>query len=454
MPEDGHFKDAVLDRLAGDGNVAQFVSFSPDCRLQQRFSRVRGYPPNHVFESARSAVSSLLDASASLSVNIRSFHPLQPQANEFIYGLTDGGEVVLTLERIAGEGLHTIVNETIDIADGGVSGVILDDVIEFAPEDTPRAVEKPGIAAFSTDLGLQILEIVYGVAPRRPGPGSRVEFSLHPLRTGYRGEHVILWESEKVDAVPPLNRISWPNRFSRFLGDKVFGLLIAHLFGFRVPETLAIPRKLAPFRFGTSPGTTEVWTRTSPPEPVPGKFTTRKGYVDAFKLIQQEDPSGQEIASVLVQRAVESRFAGAAATQAEGSPLIEGVAGTGEAFMQGAMPPTELPGELESEVRETSERLFASLGPVRFEWAHDLHHLWVLQLQASSEIFGGQTIYPGRAVVEHRFDVQEGLEALRSLAESLIGSGEGIVLAGSVGVTSHFGDVLRRARIPSRIDSS
>jgi hypothetical protein len=61
-------------------------------------------------------------------------------------------------------------------------------------------------------------------------------------------------------------------------------------------------------------------------------------------------------------------------------------------------------------------------------------------------------IYPGDPLSEHRFHVGKGLEALRALIEQVEGTGEGIVLVGRVGVTSHLGDVLRRARIPSRIE--
>jgi hypothetical protein len=63
-----------------------------------------------------------------------------------------------------------------------------------------------------------------------------------------------------------------------------------------------------------------------------------------------------------------------------------------------------------------------------------------------------RTIYPGRASVEHRFRIDNGLEELRELASRLSGTGEGVVLVGNAGVTSHLGDVLRRAKIPSRIE--
>jgi hypothetical protein len=48
--------------------------------------------------------------------------------------------------------------------------------------------------------------------------------------------------------------------------------------------------------------------------------------------------------------------------------------------------------------------------------------------------------------------VAEGIGALRELIAGVDGSGDGVVLVGRVGVTSHFGDLLRRARVPSRIE--
>src|SRR5207249_2890111 len=137
-----------------------FVSFGPGATLPQRYSRVYGVGPNHIFDTAISAVEALLAASAEHSVNVRSFDPNQPQAHEFLYGLKSATDVVDALRMLAGSGLHTIVNETIDVNDGGVSGVALGDIVEFAPGDTPRAVEKPGTVAFPRDQGVRVLEIV------------------------------------------------------------------------------------------------------------------------------------------------------------------------------------------------------------------------------------------------------------------------------------------------------
>jgi len=51
-----------------------------------------------------------------------------------------------------------------------------------------------------------------------------------------------------------------------------------------------------------------------------------------------------------------------------------------------------------------------------------------------------------------RFDVTQGLEALREVVEQVASKGNGIKLIGDVGITSHFGDVLRKAKVPSVIE--
>src|SRR4029453_19591588 len=87
-------------------------------------------------------------------------------------------------------------------------------------------------------------------------------------------------------------RLTWPNRFSRFLGDKVFGLLVADLLGLPVPATTAVGRRVAPFSFGRPTGSGERWLRTCPAEPVPGRFLTQRGRRRPFAPLAVEDPSG------------------------------------------------------------------------------------------------------------------------------------------------------------------
>lgn len=447
-----HYKDAVLDRLAARANVAQFASFEPGAEPVARYSRVGGFRPNHPF-AVEEAIRALLEEGPEGSVNVRSFHPEQPKSHDFLYGLTRAEEAVAAVRRLAGQGLYTIVNETIDVADGGVSGVSYAGILEFAPGDTPRCVEKPGTASLPRQLGFRVLETVYGFRPELDQPDDvRVEFSIHPLKRGYRREHTVVWEEEETEALQLAAEIAWPNLFSRFLGDKAFGLVVADAFGLPVPAATVIPRGVAPFTVGSSTSSGEQWIRTCAVEPEPGRFTTTRGWVDPFALMAEEDPDGRWIASVLAQEGVDATFSGAALGSADGRVVIEGVSGFGDEFMLGRRQPEPLPSGVEDDVRTLYRRAAERLGAVRLEWAHDGSTVWVLQLQRGETAEARRTIYPGDPDVEHRFEVAEGLEALRALVGRIEGSGEGIVLVGNVGVTSHLGDVLRRARIPSRLE--
>lgn len=449
----GHFKDAILAELATHGNVAQFVSFEPGAEPAIRHICAQRASDTD-FQTVEGAVAELLRTSVEHSVNVRAFDPEQPRSHEFLYGLTDVTEVAGHIRRLAAQGLFTIANETVDVSDGGVSGVVYGGVVEFAPDDTPRCVEKPGTASFSRELGLGILETVYGFRPDLNQPDEvRTEFSVHPVRRGVHNTHTILWEEERTEPIRLEAKLVWPNRFSRFLGDKAFGLLVADAVGLPVPATTVVARRVAPFSFGRLTGTGERWIRTCPFEPVPGRFTTRRGWIDPYVLLAQEDPEGTSISSVLSQEGVEAEFSGAAATAADGAAaIIEGVRGVGDKFMLGTAAPEELPIAVVADVEKTLSHAGERVGPVRLEWVHDGERAWVVQLHPGLTASRGYMIYPGKPTFEHRFLVEHGLEALRELAARLQGTGEGVVIVGRVGVTSHLGDVLRRARVPSRIE--
>jgi hypothetical protein len=445
-----HYKDIILDRLATQANVAQFVSFSPT--LEQRYARIYGYEANYKFTSLVEAIEAILARSPEHSVNIRSFDPQDPKSREFIYGLKDIDLIKDAVQRLAGEGLYTIINETIDIGDGGVSGVLLGDIIEFAPGDTPRCVEKPGTAALPRQLGLHLLETVYGFSPTLDYEHhTRVEFSIHPLRRGFLRNHTIIWELEDVGKHQAKANIYWPNRFSRFIGDKVYGLLMAYLLGLPVPKTTVISRKVAPFSFGSSTRNAEIWIRTSPNVQVPGKFTTQHGWIDPFQLMAHEDPHGDMISSVIAQASIEAIYSGALMISEEGKISLEGTKGFGDEFMTGRKKQDVLPDEIISSVKILYERVAERLGAVRFEWVADLDLVWIVQLHCGATKSSGSTIYPGNVSKYHQFNVEKGLEALRELISNINDRSEGIVLVGDVGITSHFGDVLRRAEIPSKI---
>ncbi len=448
------FKDQTLDRLALRGNVAQFVSFRPqDGGLVQSFSRVHGYPANHRFESAESAVQSLLAASAEKSVNVRSYIPANPRSREFVYGLKTADDAFATLQRLAESDLHLIVNETININDGGVSGVVQGHVMEFAPDDTPRCVEKPGTASLPFDIGMKVLETVYGVLPDLAARSElRTEFSIHPEPRGFRNTNTILWEEEEDAPVDLKPSCSWPNRFSRHIGDKAFGLLIAHLLGATVPKSLVVSRRVAPFSFGTETGSGRRWTRTCPTEPQPGLFTTRKGWVDPFKLLASEDPTGTSLSSVLWQDGVPAHYSGAALVSSQKTLVVEGRRGEGDHFMLGLAPPELLPSLVKQSVSTVYEALASRLGPIRFEWVFDGERTWIVQLHCGATKTEADVIVPGTPARWVIFRVSDGLDCLRTLLADLPEK-DGVLIEGNVGLTSHVADLLRKAKRPSRLQA-
>lgn len=446
-------KDASLNLLAERGlNVAQFVSFSPENRKpRQAYARIAGRSANEAFPDLRSALEALLRASADRSINVRSYEPHDPQSREFLYGLTSVDDAAAAVQRLSADGLHTIVNETIDVKDGGVSGVLMGDVLEFAPDDTPRCVEKPGTASLSRGLGRELLATVYGFVIDLPVPfASRLEFSLHPRPRGWRATNIISWEFAGQEQIVPPARMVWPNKFSRLIGDKTFGLLIAHHLGLPVPRTTVVNRRVAPFSFGRSTGWDENWLRTAPPEQIPGLFTTHRGWIDPFELLRTEDPTSVGIASVLSQAGVYPAYSGALIVGADGETIIEGRAGTGETLMLGEGKPEVVPSGILQDVQEVYNRAEAALGPVRFEWVHDGKRVWVVQLHRGATESTLVRLTSGEANDWVEFDVTAGLTALRTLLGGLPPN-TGLVLRGRVGLTSHMADVVRKSRAPARM---
>ena len=445
------YKDLGLDALAVDGNVAQFVSFSPtaDGGPTQRFSRIAGHVANHRFEGLRDATAVLLANAGEGAVNVRSYDPESPRSREFVYGLRTVEDAVAAATRLADSGLHVILNETIDVRDGGVSGVASGDVVEFAPDDTPRCVERAGTASLPRAWASEILETVYGFSPELGDGRGRLEFSVHPATRGWRRGHTIAWEYEDMNPPAAAATPRWPNAFSRFLGDKAYGLLIARQLGLRVPLTTAIGRRFRPFRFGEGTGSRETWIRTCPREPDPGRFTTIKGWTDPFALLAREDGDGQ-IASVLCQAAVPAAHSGAAVLTVDGRLAIEGVAGEGDHLMLGTQRPEALPQRVVSDVTDAYHVASDVLGPVRFEWVHDGRTAWIVQLHRGATASSSRILVPGESANWTDFEAARGLEALRRLVAQMP-EGGGLVLRGEVGITSHVADLVRRAGIPTRV---
>jgi len=444
-----HYKDAVLDELARDHNVAQFVSFGAD--LKQRYARILGLEPNHRFKSMLDAIGTILTRSSEGAVNVRSFEPHQPRSREFIQRITEIDRVVGHLTRLGALGLTTIVNETIDVADGGVSGVATPQTLEFAPDSTPRSVEEEEVARLPRALGDRLLATVYGFVPETPtGDNLRLEFSIHPKPRGWLSRHTVLWEKEALGGPLIPARPTWPNKFSRFLGDKVYGLLMAWLVGLPVPHTTVVGRRFAPFAFGDDTGQREVWLRTAPAERTPGHFSTVRGWLDPFRLLAKEDPEHRLIASVLSQRAVRSAYSGAAITEADGNLRVDGVAGAGADFMLTGAGGT-IPGDVEAAVEALNRAAAATFGAVSFEWVFDGNLAWIVQLHVGRSASQGDVIYPGQPSEWLEIPASESLERIRETIALLNPEQTGVVLVGSIGTSSHKGDLLRKAKIPSRL---
>lgn len=450
-------KDVVLDRLARSANVAQFISFGPSEIPIQRFCWVLGVTPNRVFDTVSESIALLLQSSKEQRVNIRSFRVDQTKGNDFIYGLSSVSDVISHVHALSSKGWYTIVNETINVNDGGVSGVALGDAVEFSPDDTPRCVERPGTCRVTRQLASWLFNTVYGVSIDWQRLMARHEFSLHPIRRGVRNEHIVTWESETSSILPKASRPSWPNRFSQLIGDKTFGLLIANFLGLNVPHTTVISRRIAPFVFGSRTGTSEYWLRVAPAIQNPGRFTTTFGWHDPFKILADDErllssaDSSQVLASVLSQESVPSEYSGGAASTGDGDVIVEGVVGFGSKFMLGQSSNFALPYEVEQAVAKEVKSVEAKLGPVRVEWAFDGTRVWILQLHVGSISGQLDVIVPGSPEVWIDFDVSRGLTELRAFLAQPPTLDYGLRLVGDVGVTSHFGDLLRSRSVPSVI---
>lgn len=446
-------KDSHLAALADDHNVAAFVSVAPnEPLLRHRFVRGRSLSRS---VGVHEAVHLLLQGSKTTSVNVRTFRPGSPKGNPFKYGLTRLDDVMQAVHAFAEKGFYCIVNETISVDDGGVSGVTLGGIAEFAPDGTPRVVEQDGTASLPIKLAQRILSTIYHSELTIPfDPTKRIEFSVHPNRVGHRAEHVVVWEIEDVDAVDLKVPITWPNRFSRILGDKTYGLLVADALGMPVPATTAVLRRVAPFRFGRSTGTGDWWMRTAPATQTPGHFTTTSGWSDPFVILMKEDADGN-VSGVLAQEGVAADFSGATLpVENETGHLIEGVDGTGADFMLGDSGTVELPMEVHERVRALLAKLESALGStVRIEWADDGKTAWVLQLHRVAQRSTPGVFSSGEATTWFAFDPSQGLDTLEDLIAVAREQGAGIEVVRPIGLTSHVGDLLRKARVPGRLSA-
>lgn len=439
------------------GNIAQFFSVEPNNKVKHIY--IRDF--HEKTDDLKKLVKALITSSRSGAVNIRSFSPIVMKGNKLVYNkkMDEIEEILFHIETNCREGKYSIINENIDVNDGGVSGVVFGDIIEFSPKDTPKCVDKDGVCLLEKNLGYHVLKTVYGFCPELKFEDDyRVEFSIHPNREGIKQEHTIVWEYELFERANHSFKISWPNNFSKFIGDKTFGLIIADYLGLNVPYTTVIAREVAPFTFGKKTGCHERWIRTSPIYKESGKYYTGRQWKDPFILMQEEELKGENkinIAAVLSQDSVNAEYSGGAImAEDEQLDVIEGVKGVGDNFMLGQNFDSSLPDCVKNKVKNVLEFLRNHkniLGSVSIEWVYDGKEIWIVQLNQLKSSGSGNVIVKGTPTYYKRFCVDMGLEALRDMIKSLNGENIGIELYGEVGITSHFGDLLRQADIPSVI---
>lgn len=454
------YKDEVLDYLASTSNVAQFVSFAPGFELKQRYCRLRGLAPNHPFESPREAISKLLRCSPEGTVNIRSFNPLRPEGNPFLQRLGNVEEVENKLKELGTVGLYTIVNETIDESDGGVSGVSYRGIIEFAPDATPRCVDDETVqtSAFPFEIGMNLLTTVYGFEPDLRGrEGARIEFSIHPKPRGWMQNHTIIWQSEQRPARELTTSIAWPNRFSWFLGDKTFGLAVASAAGLAVPRTTVFGRRFFTFVFGESTGSSDLWTRPCPAVKTPGYYPSVRGWRDPCavldnwqQLLENAAPTSVPVtlpplASVLVQQAISAEYSGKVVPKGQ-HIRVEGVRGEGDTFMLGEKGPELIPPPVEQAVASTYCRARDVFGPVQIEWVFDGETAWIVQVNRYDPVERNVTLDETKWVT---FQFAKGrLEDFRREVISLQGTNRGIIVIGNVSPLSHLGEIAEVYGVP------
>jgi len=305
-----------------------------------------------------------------------------------------------------------------------------------------------------------MLKTVYGFSPKFNFEDKyRVEFSLHPRREGILREHTIIWEYEEFEKQKYDIKMKWPNKFSQFIGDKTFGLIVADYLEFNVPYTTVISRNIAPFSFGKETGLKEKWIRTVPIIKEPGKYYTGDKWVDPFLLMQSEESKGSKeinIASILSQSAVESIYSGGAiVAKDEEDDIIEGVVGKGDDFMLGIHKKNSLPASLLDSLKVLLDRIrgyYSILGEVSIEWVFDGTQIWIVQLNQLNNSGRGKVIVFGNPIAYEKFSVSEGLERLREKINEVKDKNIGIELLGDVGLCSHFGDLLRQSKVPSFIN--
>ncbi len=350
-----------------------------------------------------------------------------------------------------------IINELIDIYDGGFSGVIFNGLIEFSHNNTPRCVDKGTFCSMPLRTGLDLMTKILDRDSRMTFErNNRIEFSFHPREEGILLHNFVIWDLSKFkSSFPNYESIKtfWPNPISELVGDKVFGLFLANSYKYDVPFSKVTLRDGREFSFGKKTSTLEQWTRSCPANYEPGKLPTKKGQLDFNSWFDEYS----NLSSVIIQDSVESEFSGCFLIESN-SYVVEGVKGFGDRLMNGTEAPQPLPEILRNRIEKLAKKLLGNFGPARVEWAADKEKIWILQVNLNQIKFKANeynqfVIYNQIKKISNyiEFKTNRGLSEFRKFLNDLDSKKNGVILVGNIGVTSHFGDLLRRKRINSYI---
>ena len=457
-------KSWVLNDIAymKNGNVAQFVSFDDKGKVEYYSLKEDVWEPD--YRNKALLLNNLLKYATYGKVNIRTYKLDDNMSHPFIQNLSTIDEIYSYLEKFKEQKLYTIVSETVVTNDGGVSGIMDSDIVEFAPGITPRDIENLSsieIAKLPREMGCAILECIYGttLAPFKYEKNKRIEFSTHPKPIGSSNNNKLFWQIDKSTAHIDAPDICWPNSFSKMIGDKTYGLMVAYFLGFNVPCTTVYNKndRVPNFTFGRYTKSKKVWTRSCPSESQPGKYPTFPKYVKSSKFFKLCGDYPDMVACIH-QDEVNAKYSGGMIIDRDYNVWIDGVKGFGDHFMMGDVNNTiQLPDKIYKLVKVVGLELSRKINnSIKVEWVVDHNNeFWVLQLRVDDSVKACSTIVDVECFgnyVEYDPLGDTGLIKLRKLVDDIKDTGDGIVVKRKIGITSHVADILRKNKIPSYVD--
>lgn len=451
-------KDKVLKELSKDWNVANFVSVSP--KGGTRYSTLKK-------TRLRPMIESLLKVSGTGKVNVRSFCVNEDNIKtEFVMDLETVDEVMQQVVRNQNKGLYSIINENIDPCDGGVSGIVHGNLVEFLTNGTPRHVEKGSKAiTLNKEQGLKILETYYEVDLfnlKELNEKERVEFTIT------KDKRLIIWEHKEITPTNNIiNNISvnLESNFIKTTTEKVFGLLYLDSLNIKIPKTSMENSIGNIITFGKETSkenlTENIVHRAAPSRFTPGDLDNvkEKYNKDIKEHVKLFDNQMKEV-KFITQEEIKTKYVGAGIFQEDGEYTIEYSEGDGQAFMLGKVKPLEQ-GSLDKKVKGQLNQVSLRLRGVtnqklKIEFITDESlKLYLVQLnfldshinEKGTENTGEGETLTFKTEGKTPSDLANELDLLKSKGKNITH----VTLIGDIGYTSHFCDVVNLRTINHNI---